>query len=170
MRLKNSMLSLAMALLVSSCSSTEETRSTAPVTFQAHDIAEYRGGYAVEVADFNSDGLLDVVANSTGNPELVWHENPTWEPHVIVSDTRGIVNKAIADIDGDGIPEVAIQSAFAMQAANSEGINWVARSGGNPEGAWDVQPIDRFETSHHVVWVDLDGDGALELVNASLCP
>lgn len=168
MRLKNSMLSLAMALLVSSCSSTEETRSTAPVTFQAHDIAEYRGGYAVEVADFNSDGLLDVVANSTGNPELVWHENPTWEPHVIVSDTRGIVNKAIADIDGDGIPEVAIQSAFAMQAANSEGINWVARSGGNPEGAWDVQPIDRFETSHHVVWVDLDGDGALELVNAPL--
>ena len=88
MRLKNSMLSLVMALLVSSCSSTEETRSTAPVTFQAHDIAEYRGGYAVEVADFNSDGLLDVVANSTGNPELVWHENPTWEPHVIVSDTR----------------------------------------------------------------------------------
>ena len=168
MRLKSPMLSMVMALMMGSCSATEEPRSTAPVTFQAHDIAEYRGGYAVEVADFNSDGLLDVVANSTGNPELVWHENPTWEPHVIVSDTRGIVNKAVADIDGDGIPEVAIQSSFAMQAANSEGINWVARSGGNPEGDWDAQPIDRFETSHHVVWVDLDGDGELELVNAPL--
>ena len=69
------MLSVAMVLLVGSCTSVEEARSTAPVQFQSHDIAEYPGGYAVEVADFNNDGRLDVVANSTGNPELVWHEN-----------------------------------------------------------------------------------------------
>jgi len=74
----------------------------------------------------------------------------------------------MADIDGDGIPEVAFQSAFAMQAANSAGINWVARHQGDPREEWIAREIDRFETSHHVAWVDLDGDGRLELVNAPL--
>ena len=163
MRLTNLTLLAAAAFTVAGCAQANDA-----VRFQAHDVTEYRGGYAVEVFDFNNDGLLDVVPNSTGNPTLMWYENPTWEPHVIVSDTRGIVNKAMGDLDGDGIPEVAIQSSFAMVAANSEGLNWVARSGGNPEGEWQAEVIDRWATSHHVVFADLDGDGALELVNAPL--
>jgi uncharacterized Ntn-hydrolase superfamily protein len=139
-----------------------------PVRFQAHDIAEIRGGYAVAVADFNNDGRLDVMANSLSVAEVAWHENPTWERHVIVSGMPGIVNQAMADLDADGIPEVAFQSAFAMQAANSEGLTWIARHRGDPRGEWGVDQIDKFATSHHVVWVDLDGDGELELVNAPL--
>ena len=163
MRLTKLTLLAAAAFTVAGCAQAKDA-----VRFQAHDVTEYRGGYAVEVFDFNNDGLLDVVPNSTGNPTLMWYENPTWEPHVIVSDTRGIVNKAMGDLDGDGIPEVAIQSSFAMVAANSDGLNWVARSGGNPEGEWQAEVIDRWATSHHVVFADLDGDGALELVNAPL--
>ena len=102
------------------------------VQFQAHDIGEIRGGYAVAVADFNNDGRLDVMANSLGVPEVAWHENPTWERHVIVDDVRSVVNQAIADINGDGIPEVAFQSQFAMVPANSEGLNWIATSQGDP--------------------------------------
>jgi hypothetical protein len=108
------------------------------------------------------------MANSLSVPEVGWHENPTWERHVIVADVSGIVNQAIADLDGDGTPEVAFQSSFAMQAANSEGINWVARSQGNPESGWSAQPVDRWETSHHIQWADADGDGRLELFNAPL--
>jgi hypothetical protein len=143
-------------------------QSTAPVRFRAHTIAEIRGGYAVTVADFNRDGRPDVMANSLQVPEVAWLENPTWQRHIIASDVRSVVNQAPADIDGDGIPEVAYQSAFAMQAANSEGLNWLARSGGNPRGTWTAQLIDRYETSHHVIWGDFDGDGRLELVNAPL--
>src|SRR5205807_5566117 len=65
----------------------------------------------------------DVIANSLAVAELAWYENPTWERHVIASETQQIVNQAVADIDGDGIPEIAFQSSFAMQAANSAGIN-----------------------------------------------
>jgi len=122
----------------------------------------------VAVADFNNDGLPDVMANSLSVGEVAWLENPSWERHVIVPGMRSIVNQAMTDLDGDGIPEVAFQSGFAMQAANSEGLNWVARSGGDPTGEWEAEQIDAFQTSHHLLWVDLDGDGAKELVNAPL--
>jgi hypothetical protein len=146
-------------------------RAQAPVTvarFEPHDIdAAFRGGYAVSVADFNKDGKPDVIANSLAVGELAWYENPTWARHVIAAETQ-IVNEAVADIDGDGIPEVAFQSSFAMQAANSPGMNWIAHHDGDPAKPWKVEKIDQFPTSHHVAWADLDGDGRKELLNAPL--
>jgi hypothetical protein len=140
-----------------------------PVDFVVHDIdANFRGGYSVSVADFNHDGKPDVIANSLAVQELAWYENPTWERHVIAPETQQIVNEAMADIDGDGIPEVAFQSSFAMQAANSAGINWIAHHNGDPRQPWKVEKIDSFPTSHHVAWADLDGDGKKELINAPL--
>jgi hypothetical protein len=74
----------------------------------------------------------------------------------------------MTDTDGDGIPEVAFQSSFAMQPANSAGLNWIAHSAGDPRQPWKAQKIDQFPTSHHVAWADLDGDGKKELLNAPL--
>lgn len=139
-----------------------------PVKFEAHDIdPKLPGAYAVNTADFNNDGKIDVIANSLGVRELAWYENPTWQRHVIVSDTMQIVNQAPADINGDGIPEIAFQSSFAMQAAKSEGVNWIARSQGAGQ-PWKAEKFDTFPTSHHIVWADLDGDGKKELINAPL--
>ena len=160
---------VAAAAFSMGCSPSEAALPVAgAVQFQAHDIAEIRGGYAVAVADFNNDGRLDVMANSLGVPEVAWHENPNWERHVIVDGVSSVVNQAIADLNGDGIPEVAFQSQFAMNPANSEGLNWVASSQGDPEMGWSTERVDGFPTSHHVTWADLDGDGELELVNALL--
>jgi hypothetical protein len=168
MNLKGLTLATATALALG-CSPTGEALPAAgAVRFQAHDIGDIRGGYAVAVADFNNDGRLDVMANSLGVPEVAWHENPTWERHVIVEGRSSIVNQAMADITGDGIPEVAFQSGFAMQAANSEGLNWIAMSEGDPSQEWKAEQVDGFPTSHHITWADLDGDGELELVNALL--
>src|SRR6516162_10719237 len=108
-----------------------------PVEFVAHDIdSNFRSGYSVSVADFNHDGKVDVIANSLAVPELAWYENPSWARHVIVSDTPQIVNEAMADIDGDGVPEIAFQSGFAMQAANSPGVNCCARASGAVGPDW----------------------------------
>src|SRR5262245_65736534 len=91
--------------------------ASGPVKLVPHDIdASFRGGYAVATADFNKDGKPDVIANSLAVSELVWYENPSWTKHLIAPETTQIVNQAMADIDGDGIPEVAFQSSFAMQA------------------------------------------------------
>ena len=148
-----------------------------PVKFQPHDIdANFRGGYAVGVADFNKDGRPDVIANSLGVNEVAWYESPPssanarqpWTRHVIVPEMQSIVNQAMADLDGNGIPEIAFQSHFAMQAAKSPGHTWIARSQSDPRQPWKAEKIDSFPTSHHVVWADLDGDGRQELLNAPL--
>src|SRR5688572_28037820 len=81
-----------------------------PVQFRAHDIdPNYRGGYAVSVADFNNDGKLDVITNSLQVAEVGWYENPSWQRHVVVPDMQSIVNQAMEDLTGDGIPEIAFQ-------------------------------------------------------------
>src|SRR5262245_55375829 len=140
-----------------------------PAEVVAHDIdATFRGGYSVSVADFNKDGRIDVIANSLQQTDLAWYENPTWARHVIAPATDRPVNQAMADIDGDGIPEVAFQSAFAMQAANSPGDTWIAHANGDPRQPWTIKKIETFATSHHIAWADLDGDGKKELLNAPL--
>jgi hypothetical protein len=140
-----------------------------PVNFQPHDIGQLSGGYAVLTADFNKDGKLDVIANSLGVAEVAWYENPTWQRHVIVPERRSVIMNAMNDLDGDGIPEIAFQNAFAMRAANSEGFVSIARSqGGDPRQPWKVEQIDKYPTSHHIAWADLDGDGKRELLNAPL--
>lgn len=173
------MTSVAVVTLSGATSFLAKPPAAGPVKFEAHDIdPKLPGAYAVNIADFNNDGKIDVIANSLGARDLAWYENPlsaeagtakveTWERHVIVSDTMQIVNQAPADINGDGIPELAFQSSFAMQAAKSEGLNWIARSAG-PGQPWKAEKFDAFPTSHHVVWADLDGDGKKELINAPL--
>lgn len=168
-RMKIACMASGAALALVSGASLAGAPAAGPVQWTPHDIdADFRGGYAVAVADFNKDGGPDVIANSLGVSEVAWYENPSWARHVIVSGQRQIVNQAMADIDGDGIPEVAFQSAFAMQPEKSEGLNWLARHQGDPRRPWKVEQLDAFPTSHHVVWADLDGDGARELVNAPL--
>ena len=144
--------------------------SPGQVEFRAHDIeTKFPGGYAVGVVDVNKDGKLDVIGTSQRVQELAWYENPTWERHVMADGLAGIVNFAAADIDGDGIPEVAVENAFAMSPASSEGLVWLVRHDGDPRQRWKMpQQIDKFPTSHHLAWADIDGDGKKVLVNAPL--
>src|SRR5262245_19725745 len=144
-------------LVIASIGSWIAATGPAAVEFQAHDIdANFRGGYAVSVADFNKDGKIDVIANSLQVQEVAWYENPSWQRHVVVAETPQIVNQAMADIDGDGIPEVAFESSFAMQAANSAGIVWLARHQQSGQ-SWKVEQLDKFPTSHHIAGAGVDG-------------
>jgi len=140
-----------------------------PVEFRHHVIEpKIPGGYAVLAVDVNKDGKLDVIPNTQRIPEVAWYENPTWTRHVMVDGLPGIVNLAAADIDADGVPEVAVESGFAMVPAKSEGLVWLLRHQGDPTGRWQSEQIDKFPTSHHIAWADIDGDGRKELINAPL--
>jgi hypothetical protein len=140
-----------------------------PVRFREHVIEpSIRGGYSVMTADINNDGKPDVIGLTQQLSELAWYENPRWERHVFVKDMPAPVNMAAADIDGDGIPEVALETGFSMVAAKSEGLVWLLHHDGDPKGLWKVTKIDAITTSHHIAWADIDGDGKKELINAPL--
>lgn len=142
---------------------------SAPVEFKTHLIeAEMPGGYAVLVADLNDDGRPDVLGMTSRIKEIPWYENPSWQRHVLQKDLNGLVNMAAHDIDGDGIPELAIENEFSMVAAKSRGLVWLLEHDGDPRKPWKSVPVDELTTSHHVAWADIDGNGEKELVNAPL--
>ena len=138
-------------------------------TFTEHTIAsDLKGGYQVVVADINHDGKPDLVAVASGMTELVWYENPTWERHVIAGAQARMINVAVWDTDGDGIPEIVLASEFANEASKSIGIVSVLHHNGDPRQPWKVKEIDRIPTSHRLRWADIAGDGKKVLVNAPL--
>lgn len=143
--------------------------TSGPVEFRTHVIeGNMPGGYTVIVADINHDGRPDVIGMTQRVNELAWYENPTWERHVIIKDMPSMVNLAAYDVDGDGIPELAIQNEFSMVAAKSPGLVWLYKQQSDPKALWKAYKVDQLITSHHVAWADVDGDGKKEMINAPL--
>jgi len=143
--------------------------AAAPARFVEHTIAtDLNGGYQVVVADINHDGKPDLIAVASGMKELIWFENPGWQRHIIVGNVSNPINCAVSDIDGDGIPEIALAHAFSPEAASSVGIVSLLRHRGDPSQPWEMIEIDRLSTSHRLRWVDINGDGKKVLFNAPL--
>ena len=140
-----------------------------PASFIAHIIAtDLAGGYQVVISDINRDGKPDLIALASGMKELVWFENPGWQRHVLVRNISRPINCAAWDIDGDGIPEIALAHEFSNDPANSAGVLSLLEHKGDPTQPWEMIEIDRLSTSHRLRWMDLDGNGHKVLVNAPL--
>src|SRR3954470_14751951 len=116
-------ITLLLAASLSSLWGAESAPAPATTAFATHLIeSKMPGGYSGIVIDVNKDGKPDVIGMTSRLTDLAWYENPTWERHVMVKDMKGLVNMAAADVDGDGIPELAIQSEFSMNASQSPGL------------------------------------------------
>src|SRR4030095_6312174 len=141
---------------------------TGSAIFREHTIAtDLTGGYQVVVSDINHDGKPDLIALASGLNELIWFENPGWQRHVIVSGISQPINCAAWDIDGDGVPEIALAHEFSNQPARSVGIVSILKHRADPSKEWQITEIDRLSTSHRLRWVDI-GNGRKILVNAPL--
>ena len=158
----------AAVCLVASCFVSSMAALSA-AQFTEHTVATgLKGGYQVVPIDVNHDGKIDLIGLASGMPDLVWYENPTWEPHVIASGLSRMINLAAWDYDGDGIPEIVLAYEFANEAKKSTGIVVLLKHNGDPRGKWTMTEIDRLTTSHRLRWADIRGDGKKVLVNAPL--
>jgi hypothetical protein len=141
-----------------------------PVTFTAHTIEQpIPGGYQVLAVDLNKDGKLDLLALGLSREgDLAWFENPTWERHVISSEFSNMINASTYDLDGDGIPEIALAYGFTTSPETSQGGISILTHGATPNDKWTRKDIDALPTSHRVRWVNVDGAKHVVLVNSTL--
>ena len=139
------------------------------LNFRAHTIeADLRSGYQTLAVDLNRDGRPDAVGLSQRSETLYWYENPSWKRRALVGGMQGMITLAAADLDADGVPEIALGTHFGQTDESSEGRVYLVEHQGDPLRLWKAEEIDRLPTTHRLRFVDLDGDGAVELVNSPL--
>jgi len=137
--------------------------------FVAHTIAtDMTGGYQAVVVDLNRDQRPDVIGLASRLDELVWFENPGWQKHVLATGLNRMINLAAHDIDGDGIPELALAHEFGTSHDASLGVLSLLTHEGDPSMPWSVREIDRTPTAHRVRWADIEGNGRSVLINSPL--
>ncbi len=143
---------------------------TAP--FNIHHVAMGIGqGYSLIVADMNHDGRPDMVALGLTADAIIWYENPTWTPHVIVTakDAPKPVYMDAADIDGDGIPEIALAYHFNTDPHKDTGTVAILHHDGDPRRPWKIERvIDNVPATHRVRFADISGTGKMALVVAPI--
>jgi hypothetical protein len=126
-------------------------------------------GYAVLTADFNGDGKPDIVV--VDKHQVVWYENPTWKKRIILNGKTKPDNvcAAAVDIDGDGLPEIVLGSAWNPSDTLTPGqLSWLKR-GKSLDDEWTMHELPCDEpTVHRVRVFDIDGDGKPEIVHVPL--
>ena len=158
------------ALIAVTATITARGQTAAPWHLIEHTVGtELRGGYHVTAADFNKDGRTDLLAVATGpKVDLVWFENPTWQRHVMASGYPGMINADAFDVDGDGYPEVVLQSGFSTTPAKGDGRMILLTRGADVNAPWTAREFDRMPSVHRVRWMDAHGNGRKIVVNAPL--
>ena len=125
------------------------------------------GARNLHVGDMDGDGDLDIVAASAGDDTIAWYENdgaanPSWTKSVIDSSLDAALSVYPADLDGDGDLDIVSASAF------DHTIAWYQNNGA-ADPSWSGTDITTSATGARDVFVgDMDGDGDLDIVSASV--
>jgi hypothetical protein len=122
---------------------------------------------SVAAADLDGDGDLDVLSALSNNDEIAWYENTdgaaTFGSQQVISTlTDGAQSVAAADIDGDGDLDVLSASL------NDDEIAWYENTDG--AGTFGSQQVisTLADGARSVAAADIDGDGDLDVLSASL--
>jgi len=126
-------------------------------------LAKIPYGEELVAHDLTGDGALDIVAGRW------WLENKgdgTFEPHEISGERRDIARVRVADINGDGKPEVIFVEEALDYSTRKTSLAPVAyfAQGSDIRAPWTVRVIDKVRSPHSLDAADLDGDGRLELI------
>ncbi len=143
-------------------------------TWTRHIIATAHLEAGGALADIDGDGRLDIVAGNPmdtlggyKNTDLFWFANPPdpakpWKTYLICNRFRKYHDQAVADIDGDGQPEIVFASqgakvlAYFDIPADPTVQPW-------PDSCLHIIAEDLLVEG--VKTSDIDGDGQLEIVS-----
>lgn len=124
-------------------------------------------GEGMASGDVDGDGDSDIVL-----PRM-WLENPepaqdaasaSWPSHTIDSGLYVDAKVLIADLDGDGAPEVAYSPS-----EGSGSVRWYNPTNGDPRGQWTARTvISNLPGCHTLQAGDVDRDGDLDLALAQM--
>lgn len=127
---------------------------------QAHEI---HGAYV------DSDTLLDIIAVSGGDHQIIWYRNTggkpiVWEKNVVDSQFIGARSVVSFDLNNDGYNDLI------GAALNLNQVSIWYNSGTSPV-QWNKEIIDNaFGGAHWVRIFDIDGDGDGDIIAAGAIP
>jgi len=129
-------------------------------SFTRHVIREEPQGHGLGCGDIAGNGRCDLVLNSgwLEAPESPWEDEWIWQPDFELVRSAGVPILVI-DVNGDGINDLIVGGGHAY------GLDWWEQRPSDGERSWTRHPIDPFNSQYHdMQWLDLDGDGACELL------
>ncbi|NHN24973.1 T9SS type A sorting domain-containing protein [Flavobacterium jejuense] len=140
----------------------------APLGFLKREISTLEN-YATDLytADIDNDGDLDVVTAASIINTIAWYENdgtdqPTFTRHVVTNTADFATAVFVGDLDNDG--DLDILSA----SAEDDTIAWYENDGATTPSFTKIVVSNTADFATSVTVGDMDGDGDLDILSASL--
>ena len=148
-----------------------------PWEFRSHVLLELSGAINVGCADFTGDGLVDIVVQISQQWEEVYlfenQRNGIFQRKRLWGSTNedfGSSGLTVADLNRDGRPDVLFSNGdgFGPAAVPGprpwHGVQWLENRG---NGYFAYHRIGHLDGAYSPISVDLDGDGAMDVVASS---
>jgi hypothetical protein len=167
--MENQMSRLSLFLIAIGLYHPLQVDAQTPFRFEAKQFAsDFKVGYAVSLGDLNGDKKLDIIV--VDQNRVVWYENPTWQPRMILEGKTKPDNVCIVpiDIDGDQQLDLVLGADWKPFNTRSGGtLQWLKR-GKTLEDEWSLFPIAEEPTVHRVKTAVIDESGKPTIILSPL--